>query len=427
MARDDLLDEHLDATCNSETQPGTASGRNSHVSATSMKSSKLSDVQSGPVRHYPGEKVAAGTEKIGGRDHTVVVDPHTHKKVDLGETAAHKEAAARAHAEKDSLSSTGRTEPAAPRTQPQSSPGHRAQYAQFTEPRAKASTATLERTAAHADTHPHGHGSTSTLERTSTGNSASHSSGASHRAGSSGASHGSGGHGEGIGHERQNRPSDSSGPAGHAEHHDSHGRAHTGDQQHGPEAGDGLGDGGAGHGGGPGTGHGGNNGSHGGKLPDRQMPDGSRNIFVRARAKWDALRQMEFRKKLDVLNEEIRKAPDGTYFREPRDRVLTRAKVMDTFSTELRNAASPREVLRTMNVPDEIQDKILHRIGERAKARPDGVATESDYKSALQTELHHFDLDHKLELQLGGFDDPDNIQWMHKTVNRRFGAQIRLE
>ncbi|MCB4208545.1 HNH endonuclease signature motif containing protein [Arthrobacter sp. UM1] len=395
-----------------------------------MKSSKLSDVQTGPVRHYPSEKVTVEREKIGGRDHTVVVDPHTHKKVDLGETAAHKEAAARAHAEKDSLSSTGRTEPETPRTQPQSSPGHRAQYAQFTEPRAKAGTATLERPAAHADTHPHGHGSTSTLERTSTGDSASHSSGPSHRAGSSGTSHGSGAHGEGIGHDRHNRPSDSSGPAGpagHAEHHDSHGSAHNGDQQHGPEAGDGLGDGGAGHGGGSGTGHGGNNGSHGGKLPDRQMPDGSRNIFVRARAKWDALRQMEFRKKLDILNNEAQHSTKPLRFQTPDKRIITRSSDMDEFSQHVFQAENPRNALRSMNVPEEIQDKILSRIEDRAKARPDGIANESDYKSALQTELHNFDLDHKRELQLGGKDSMENMQWLHKTVNRSFGAQIRLE
>lgn len=49
----------------------------------------------------------------------------------------------------------------------------------------------------------------------------------------------------------------------------------------------------------------------------------------------------------------------------------------------------------------------------------------SDYEQILRKNLADYDLDHKVDLQVGGKDLPQNLQFLNRAVNRSVGAQLR--
>lgn len=84
-------------------------------------------------------------------------------------------------------------------------------------------------------------------------------------------------------------------------------------------------------------------------------------------------------------------------------------------------------------MPDAVRESILGRQEELASSlRAQGKSEEfiqesleSQRNVILRDELSTYDLDHKVDLQLGGLDEDENLNWLRKDVNRSFGSQLK--
>ena len=104
------------------------------------------------------------------------------------------------------------------------------------------------------------------------------------------------------------------------------------------------------------------------------------------------------------------------------DRKISRAKTMQDFSELVRTADDPAKAMDTMNVPREVQESITKKLDAM---EPHEKLVNSNYERVMREELSGFDLDHKVDLQVGGKDTGKNMQWLEKSVNRSVGAQLR--
>jgi hypothetical protein len=174
------------------------------------------------------------------------------------------------------------------------------------------------------------------------------------------------------------------------------------------------------------TGHG--SGSAGAKG------SGDNVVEIRRRTKWPALGQSEFDKKLGGIQEEhaaraSMTPPEKTTFVDPKDiqRSLTRKTVMRDFSGSVEyagDATARKQVLARMEVPESVQTKIESDIQAHAASKVGGQLDPTEYEVILRENLHKFDMDHRMDLQLGGEDRPENTQWLHRSVNRSVGSQL---
>lgn len=62
----------------------------------------------------------------------------------------------------------------------------------------------------------------------------------------------------------------------------------------------------------------------------------------------------------------------------------------------------PMKAMDTMNVPREVQEKVVDEISTRATSKPGRIMDPSDYEQILRKNLADYDLDHKVDLQVGG-------------------------
>lgn len=100
----------------------------------------------------------------------------------------------------------------------------------------------------------------------------------------------------------------------------------------------------------------------------------------------------------------------------------------------------PQNVLNTNEklgpvLPDSVREKVLSALddavaNDRGNARRQKATTWQDLPSttqeaAVRKAMKQFDLDHKRDLQLGGKDEAENLQWLDKSANRSAGSQVR--
>ena len=98
-----------------------------------------------------------------------------------------------------------------------------------------------------------------------------------------------------------------------------------------------------------------------------------------------------------------------------------------------REVISDYDGVMSLEMPDAVRERILDRQDELASAlRAQGKseefiqgALESQRNVILRDELSEYDLDHMVDLQLGGKDRLDNMNWLRKDVNRSFGSQLK--
>jgi hypothetical protein len=137
---------------------------------------------------------------------------------------------------------------------------------------------------------------------------------------------------------------------------------------------------------------------------------------------WGDLKQSEFTKKVDILEEHRKSGPMSFHEVKKGDRKISRAKTMQDFSELVRTADDPAKAMDTMNVPREVQESITKKLDAM---EPHEKLVNSNYERVMREELSGFDLDHKVDLQVGGKDTGKNMQWLEKSVNRSVGAQLR--
>lgn len=164
----------------------------------------------------------------------------------------------------------------------------------------------------------------------------------------------------------------------------------------------------------------------GGGVYERVDPDSAdgvtREVELQVRRKWtqesieDAVRKQRYLEQDLVENDRSKTLVRGA------DREYTRARVMNDY-----------DVAMSLDMPDAVRQRIWQREGEfEARLRADGHSEEyvqavmgSQRQVILRDVLENYDLDHKVDLQLGGLDHLDNMNWLKKDVNRSFGSQLK--
>ena len=119
---------------------------------------------------------------------------------------------------------------------------------------------------------------------------------------------------------------------------------------------------------------------------------------------------------------DTRKAGAQKTFVRGADRDITRRDVISDYDRAM-----------SLEMPDAVRENILGRQEELASTLRLQGKSEEFIQESLQSqrdvivrdELSTYDLDHKVDLQLGGKDDLDNMNWLRKDVNRSFGSQLK--
>ena len=112
----------------------------------------------------------------------------------------------------------------------------------------------------------------------------------------------------------------------------------------------------------------------------------------------------------------------AAHFTTPAEREITRSFVMD----------HPAGLAERLDMPNSARQKIYDRQARlEATLSRSGLTQESKaliresempviYRDVLRT----YDMDHKVDLQLGGADDVENLNWLRQDVNRSWGSQL---
>ncbi|XNZ00880.1 hypothetical protein ACL90Y_02465 [Micrococcus luteus] len=161
---------------------------------------------------------------------------------------------------------------------------------------------------------------------------------------------------------------------------------------------------------------------------ERVDPDSTavtREVELQVRGKWDEASIEDAVRKERYLEQDLvdtRKAGEQKTFVTGADRDITRRKVINDYDRAM-----------SLEMPDAVRENILGRQDELASTlRAQGKSEEFIQESLqsqrdliLRDELSKYDLDHKVDLQLGGEDDISNMNWLRKDVNRSFGSQLK--
>ncbi|MDO4239237.1 hypothetical protein [Micrococcus sp.] len=112
----------------------------------------------------------------------------------------------------------------------------------------------------------------------------------------------------------------------------------------------------------------------------------------------------------------------AAHFTTPADREITRSFVMD----------HPAGIAERLDMPNSARQKIYDRqarleatlsrsgLTEESKA----LIRESEMPVIYRDVLRKYDMDHKVDLQLGGLDAVENLNWLRQDVNRSWGSQL---
>ncbi|SJN19143.1 hypothetical protein FM125_02480 [Micrococcus lylae] len=158
---------------------------------------------------------------------------------------------------------------------------------------------------------------------------------------------------------------------------------------------------------------------------ERVDPDSTavtREVELQVRAKWDDASIEDAVRKERYLEQDLVDNGGRKTFVTGTDREITRREVISDYDRAM-----------SLDMPDAVRENILGRQDELASTlRAQGKSEEFIQESLqsqrdviLRDELSKYDLDHKVDLQLGGKDDLDNMNWLRKDVNRSFGSQLK--
>ncbi|WP_336639451.1 hypothetical protein [Micrococcus luteus] len=144
----------------------------------------------------------------------------------------------------------------------------------------------------------------------------------------------------------------------------------------------------------------------------------TREVELHLRAKWDdQVIEDAVRKRDYIVN-----AGDPHHFTAVTDRGISRREIMSDYDRAM-----------SLDMPDAVRQNIWQREWSLESAlRADGAsdeyiqgALETQRNVILRDELSKFDLDHKVDLQLGGLDKDSNLNWLRQEVNRSWGSQFK--
>ena len=175
---------------------------------------------------------------------------------------------------------------------------------------------------------------------------------------------------------------------------------------------------GPGHGGG-GSGHGSGSGGHG-SGGERVSDDPERGIVaLNRKTDWGDIQHQEFDKKVTGLDEEAKArsaADDPMTFKKPDGRYWNKRRFLNQHPD-----------LAYEKLPDHLKSQKLTQEWEALDKRSDlsEASLRRERRELVRTALKGYDLDHKIDLQLGGLDETHNLQWLEQSVNRSVGSQMR--
>ncbi|UTX35515.1 hypothetical protein NNL26_04615 [Micrococcus luteus] len=158
---------------------------------------------------------------------------------------------------------------------------------------------------------------------------------------------------------------------------------------------------------------------------ERVDPDSTavtREVEVQVRAKWDDASIEDAVRKERYLEQDLVDNGGRKTFVTGADRDITRRHVISDYDRAM-----------SLDMPDAVRENILDKQDELASTlRAQGKSEEFIQESLqsqrdviLRDELSKYDLDHKVDLQLGGLDDDENLNWLRMDVNRSFGSQLK--
>ena len=158
---------------------------------------------------------------------------------------------------------------------------------------------------------------------------------------------------------------------------------------------------------------------------ERVDPDSTavtREVEVQVRAKWDDASIEDAVRKERYLEQDLVDNGRSQKFERGEARDITRREVIRDYDRAM-----------SLEMPDAVRENIVGRQEELASTlRAQGKSEEfiqeslqSQRNVILRDELSKYDLDHKVDLQLGGQDVDDSLNWLRKDVNRSFGSQLK--
>ncbi|MCB4208543.1 HNH endonuclease signature motif containing protein [Arthrobacter sp. UM1] len=175
---------------------------------------------------------------------------------------------------------------------------------------------------------------------------------------------------------------------------------------------------GTGHGGG-GSGHGSGSGGHG-SGGERVSDDPERGIVaLNRKTDWGDIQHQEFDKKVTGLDEEAKAksaAGEPMTFEKPGERYWNKRRFLNQYPDKAYE-----------KLPDHLKSEKLTQDWEALDKRSDlsEASLRRERRELVRTALKGYDLDHKIDLQLGGADATHNLQWLEQSVNRSVGSQLR--
>lgn len=176
---------------------------------------------------------------------------------------------------------------------------------------------------------------------------------------------------------------------------------------------------------------------HGGSAPKGSPDDTGRGYLLgddsnpndiaelRRKSEWDDHQNHQFDQKVRGYEEPLREGE--LRFTDEYTRKHTRDKTIRHLSHDIKDPATRKGALDDLNVPDHVQKQIEADLADLEKSRVGGEIRASDYQAVIRDNLRHYDMDHKIDLQLGGSDSEDNLQFLDKSVNRSVGSQMNRE
>ncbi|MFC4806592.1 HNH endonuclease [Falsarthrobacter nasiphocae] len=169
-----------------------------------------------------------------------------------------------------------------------------------------------------------------------------------------------------------------------------------------------------------GAGSGLGSGPGGAGVGGRVSDDPARGIVgLNRKDGWNDIQHREFDKKVTGLDEEAKAANargESMKFQKPGDRYWSKERILNQYPEKAYDL-----------LPDHLKSKELSDAWEALNKRSDlsEASLRRERRELVRETLKGYDLDHKVDLQLGGKDSLDNIQWLDMSVNRSVGSQLR--
>ncbi len=156
---------------------------------------------------------------------------------------------------------------------------------------------------------------------------------------------------------------------------------------------------------------------------DPDSADGvTREVELQVRRKWNRESIEDAVRKQRYLEQDLVENDRSKTFVRGADREYTRAGVMNDYDDAM-SLDMPEQIRTRIHAEERAFEDLLKADG-RSDHHIQGLM-ESQRQIIMRDVLKDYDLDHKADLQLGGKDLLDNMNWLKKDVNRSFGSQLK--